>query len=193
MIKNDKKKKQSGQSFIEFILALFAFFTVAFMYVQVSVSFGVQNYLQYATFLSARAYLAGYDQKDQQKKSAQSYMKDFLLSENGNAFNSFAKAVETGNSDVPGVKIGDGPKMATLGSENARLQNWMQGVTYTFKSRLYMMPILKSKTAGMGNNITLESQSWLGREPTKEDCEAYFVHRQSQFSIKGAIIVDNGC
>lgn len=188
--KNLRRKK--GQSFIEFILAMFAFLTVTFMFVQVAISFGIQNYIQYATFMASRAYLSAYNVGSQQKKAAETYMRAFLEPNGQVAFKGFATPVENGNSEVPGVFIG-GQKLAPIGSDNARTQNWMQGVTYTFKSRLYMIPILKSKTAAQGNSVELESQSWLGREPTEEDCRAYLGQRQNKHDIKGELLVDNGC
>ncbi len=188
--KNGKRK--SGQSFVEFILTLFAFLTVTFMFVQVALSFGVGNYIQYATYLSARAYLAGYDLDSQQKKAAQTYMQEFLMPGGSDVFRNIAKAVEGGNTDMPGVFIG-GPRLVAEASDTARYKNWEQGVTYTFKSRLYMIPILKSQAAGLGNNIELESQSWLGREPTADDCQRYLMKRQQSKNIKGAMLVDNGC
>lgn len=192
MMRKLKKNKNSGQSFIEFILSMFAFLTVTFMFVQVSISFGIQNYIQYATFMASRAYLAAFNVESQQKKAAETYMRAFVEPNGQSGFKGFATPVESGGSEVPGVFVG-GQKLANIGSDNTRLQNWMQGVTYTFKSRLYMIPILKSNTAALGNNIELESQSWLGREPTEADCKAYLGQRQNKFDIKGELIVDNGC
>jgi hypothetical protein len=90
-----------------------------------------------------------------------------------------------GSGDPAGFDASNPPQY----SPGDRSSSWMQGVRYTFKSRLFLIPLGGSTAQGSNgtsaNSLTLTSESWLGREPDEDDC-------QNQLGkVKG--IYDNGC
>lgn len=179
-----KKKSSSGQGLIEFILTLFAFFTIAFMYVQISLGFGAANYFQYATFMGARAYLSGAKDADSQRGNAIAVMEKMTQPNGKERFPNIAKSSDNGN-EPKGVTIGGPAHGVAPGTAEARTKNWEQGVTYKFKMRMYMIPIVKAPTNGKGSELELESQSWLGRDPTFVECQKYMISKHGD--------TDNGC
>ncbi|MEW6058284.1 MAG: hypothetical protein AB1540_16910 [Bdellovibrionota bacterium] len=195
-IRLKRKNGQSGQSLIEMILTLFAFFTVAFMYVQVSLGLGVANYIQYATFMSARSLLSGHRTVRDQKTAAQSVIEATLKRQNSDRFASIARAV--GEGDAAGAEIStalDAGSRARLRDQSSRRTAWEQGVSYKFNIRLYMMPLLPGAKRGAANLVQLESESWLGRDPTEEECIQTLSDRKSRSGVNtdGPFYFDNGC
>ncbi|MBI2605486.1 MAG: pilus assembly protein [Deltaproteobacteria bacterium] len=168
---------------MEFALTLLFFFTIAFMFVQVSLGFGVANYIHYATFMTARAYLSSRQTEGDQHRAAQDVADRMLKQGEQARFRNIIKSATDGGG-AGNVSIG-GPRLVAAGSGEARDRNWEQGVTYAFKAKLYMMPVIRSNNPRHGNSITLESQSWLGREPSEEDCGAQMQKKSG--------LVDNGC
>jgi hypothetical protein len=61
----------------------------------------------------------------------------------------------------------------------------MEGVRYTLTCRLVLVPFAGLVGRSAANTLTLTSESWLGREPTFDDCLTFMT-------TKGWII-DNGC
>ena len=186
-----RKHSNSGQSLIELVLTLFAFFTILFLYVQVALSFGVANFFQYATFMAARAYLAGGSDPSAQKAAAQTTLSSLITVDGGPRFKGIVHPGDDGG-DPPGSFIGAGPQVR-LKDSSSRTTAWEQGVTYKFKARLNLLPILRS-TTGQPNQIELESQSWLGREVTEKECEQYMnTDGPNLRGLKGPFLYDNGC
>ncbi|MBC7691386.1 MAG: pilus assembly protein [Methylotenera sp.] len=173
----------SGQATLEFALALSFFMAIMLFYIQLSMSFAWGNYVHYATFMSARAYLAaGTDEEDQQERAKSvlvQMVKKGVGREGADRFASIAKGVE-GGSPV-GAKIGAGSQF----SPTDRNLSWLQGVRYKFRGKLFMIPFAGSAKAGKEvNYLTLTSESWLGREPTTSEC----TRDMGQMGI-----TDNGC
>lgn len=189
-----RTKSEAGQSVIELVLTLFAFLTIFFMYTQVALSFGVGNYFQYATFMAARAYQSAYLSPQDQAAAANSVLTTMIQPGKQELFGSIAKGVAgTGTADVAGGFIGPSSRVQLGQSQDARNTAWEQGVTYTFKASMYLAPLIPGISTGDDSKITLESQSWLGREPTQQECEQGMVNRQSISGIKALPIYDNGC
>ncbi len=153
------------------------------MFVQVALSFGVANYIHYATFMAARAYLSSRQTISDQHQAARDVADRMLKNGDQARFRNIIKPATDGGG-AGDVSIG-GPRLVAAGSGDARDRNWEQGVTYAFKAKLYMMPVIRSNNPRHGNSITLESQSWLGREPSEEECGAYMAKKNG--------LVDNGC
>lgn len=178
--------RESGQSLVEFALSIFLVFGLLFFFVQLSLVLSWGNYVQYATFMSARAYLSGGVSKSDQTQRA----KDVLIRmvkrgslSNADRFPMIAQGFGGDDDTVKGSSIGGGP---TFDPGNYDL-SWMQGVRYTFRSRLFVLPVGRPGAppdASKGQAV-LTSESWLGRDPTYQDCLA--TMRQ----LKGQI--DNGC
>lgn len=180
------KKNQRGQSIVELVVSLFAFFTVLFLFVQLGISFGLANYIHYATYMAARSYMAGYRDESEQTKAAQAVLDTMLNASSGGRF----KGLIEQHSDGPFIGKAQGVVTKIDGS---RQSSWEQGVRYKFKARLNMLPIIKS-TSGKGNWVDLESQTFLGREPTEADCDTYMATDGPQKKkAQNGFLYDNGC
>ncbi len=179
-------RRESGQSLVEFALSIFLVFGLLFFFIQLSLVLSWGNYVQYATFMSARAYLSGGVSKSDQIQRAKDVLTRMVkrgVVSNDDRFPMIAQGFQGNDDTVKGSSIGGGP---TFDPANYDL-SWMQGVRYTFRSRLFVLPIGRpgaTPDASKGQAV-LTSESWLGRDPTYQDCLA--TMRQ----LKGQI--DNGC
>jgi hypothetical protein len=188
-----KQLGEAGQSTIEFALTLLMLMACILFFLQLSLVMAFGNYIHYATFMAARAYLsAGPSQADQTER-AQAVIVRMLKRSEGqpgvDRFPGLAKGEGDGDGEVKGLAVKAPDQFDPVGNSS-----WMQGVRYTFKSRLFLMPIGKSSGGGSGssgskdtkkNQMTLKSESWLGREPAYDEC------KQDLEPKKG--IFDNGC
>ena len=154
---------------------------------QLTMIFSFGNYVHYATFMSARAYLsAGPDQQDQRARALNVLVKMVKRSEGTTGIDKFPSIAKgTGGGEIAGIEIGPG----SIFREGDRNSSWMQGVRYTFKSKLFLIPLAGSGRGSQRdpsvNTLTLTSESWLGREPTESDCME---------AIRGFNgLIDNGC
>lgn len=180
----------SGQSLVEFVLTLFAFFTILFMYVQLALSFGVANYIQYMTFMAARAYLSSGDDQGVQTKAANAVITQMMSGGSGANGTRFDGIIQLNGATPSGPYVGSGTGV-TFKTGDARSTAWEQGVTYGFNVRLYMLPIIRSSGK---NAITLQSESWLGREPTAQECSQYMeVDGPNMKGVQAQFLYDNGC
>lgn len=180
------KEGESGQSLIEFALSIFLVFGLLFFFIQLALALSWGNYVQYATFMSARAYLSGGTTKGDQIERATDVLRRTVkrgTASNDDRFPMIAKGINGDDDTVKGSSIGGGPG---FDPGNYDL-SWMQGVRYTFRSRLFVLPIGRPGTSpdASSGQAVFTSESWLGRDPTYQDCLA--TMRQ----LKGQI--DNGC
>lgn len=189
LLRNDK-----GQSTIEFALTMILLIAFILFYFQLSMTFAFGNFVHYATFMSARAFLAAGPTYEDQKERARSVIVRMVKRGEGQAgtdrFPSLARGV--GEGDPRGVQM-DPPAQFNIDDSDF---SWMQGVRYTFRSKLILIPFAGTGRAGKpeatgnspqkpGNSVTLTSESWLGREPDDDECRALLG--------KGGWAFDNGC
>lgn len=182
----NEKKQQQGQSTVEFALTLILFLAFILFYFQLSMIFAFGNYAHYATFMSARAMLSAGATKSDQVTRAKDVIILTLKKSAGQAgvdkFPMIAKGF--GEGEVGGLAL-DAPEQYKAGD---RTFSWMQGVRYTFKGKLFLIPFGgssgKTPTGDTMNSISLTSESWLGREPSEEECRTY---------MKNGWFFDNGC
>lgn len=175
--KNNNDEK--GQSTVEFALVLVLLMSFIFFFFQLAMVFSWGSFVQYATFMSARAYLSGSSDTGDQNRRAQEVLIKMLKKggqPNVDRLPIVAKA-DGGGDVVKGATFGPGPQYQA----NVRNFSWMQGVTYTFKSRLFMIPF-GAKISPQLNTLKLRSESWLGAETSYNDCVR---------KVQG--IIDNGC
>ena len=183
-------RKNAGQTFIEFLLTVFAYLTVAFMTVQVGLGFGVANYIHYATFMASRALLTGYPTRDLQESKAKSVLSKMLKKGDGkDRFDPIAKG--TGNGSPPGFELVGSTGRSKSGEP--RKNKWEQGVVYRFNAKLYMLPLVPGAKRGKDNGVELESESFLGREPTIDECKAQLERHKARAQSGNDWLVDNGC
>src|SRR5690242_9218 len=115
--------KQAGQTTIEFILSLTLLLAITFFFIQLCLVFGWANYIHYATFMSARAYLAAGPTPDEQAERAKQVMVEMVRGGGGRAGEDRIPALAKGegDGDPKGVRIGPGP----IYSDGVRDSSWM--------------------------------------------------------------------
>lgn len=177
-----KRGTEVGQSTVEFALTLILLMGFVLFFVQLSLTLAYGNYVHYATFMAARAYLgASADEADQEQR-ARDVLSRMLKRQGVDRFPSIAVGVG-GEGGLKGAEI----KRPARYSEGDPDYSWLQGVRYTFRSRLFVLPF---GGGGIGsesraNSVNLSSESWLGREETWEECD-------QEMKTKGGYY-DNGC
>jgi hypothetical protein len=216
-----KREEDSGQAMIEFLIVSSMILTMIFLFVQLSWGIAYGHYVHYATYMASRAYLSSGTTKEDQYQAAVSVQRSSLKTRDGKDLIPFvAKARTGGDRDVQGTEPVPGAALGmhseAMGKEHSRKYSWAEGVQYNFSLRLFMLP-LSSLIAegGKGKNIQpgtatdptkavewkgsipLASDSFLGREPTTQECFTEMTRLSSGIGINrrdGAdFIEDNGC
>lgn len=179
---------KSGQSTIEFVLTFILVIAFILFFFQLSMIFAFGNYVHYATFMSARAYMAAGGTEEDQRSRAKDVIVRMLKKSLGQSgvdkFPHIARGV--GGGDPGGLNM-NRPGQFNKGDPDF---SWMEGVRYTFQGKLFLIPlgglnrVDSSPVPGQGpaNTVTLTSESWLGREPAEDECRD---------TMKG--FFDNGC
>ncbi|MFZ9596498.1 MAG: TadE/TadG family type IV pilus assembly protein [Bdellovibrionia bacterium] len=167
---------QRGQALIEFALSMLLFMSFFLFYFQLAMTFAFGSFAQYATFMSARAYLSAGPSVEDQETRARDVIVRMLKKSIGasgvDRFPSIARGVE--GEDPPGYQ---------LMRPNPSLV-WMTGVRYKFRSKVFVLPLAGSGSSkGAVNSVTLTSESFLGRDPTAQECQRFM----------GGRAFDNGC
>ena len=127
-------RNRSGQSTIEFALALSFVLAFSMFFVHMAWLSGFGSYVQYATFMAARAYLAAGPDIDDQRKRARGVLVRMLKESEANVNADrwgFARAVNRGSdancsADTPGACIGEGPVF----QKGKPGFSWQEGVRY---------------------------------------------------------------
>ncbi len=189
-----KKKNEKGQVLIEFLIVFMILLTFIFAVVQVCWGLAFGHYTQYATFMAARAYMAGGTTRQDQTKAAESVLNSMLKTTAGGDLIPFlARArkgderdISSGAETVEGAFIGTHPNAE--GTMNRRGYAWAEGVQYNFEVPLYLIPLASIVKEGEGEAIEIgsgsegvksvtwkgaipfTSDSWLGREESNSEC-----------------------
>ncbi len=171
---------EAGQAMLEFALVMMLILSFSFFFIQICLIMAWGNFVHYATFMSARAYMAGGGDKDGQQERARVVLERMLKRNGQDRLPNVARGV--GGSTLTGAEIGEGP-----GFEDSRSSSWPEGVRYTFRSRLFTIPpgLPGGRLTEEENSVTFTSESFLLREPTYEECVTEMVERDG--------LVDNGC
>lgn len=181
------KANEKGQSTVEFALTLILLMTFVLFNFQFTLMSAYGNFVHYATFMAARAYLSSGPSNNDQRERAAAVLTRMLKKSEGSTADrwpSIAQAVGTDfNTEVRGGAIGEGPRFDRSDSS----LSWMEGVRYTFRSRLFLIPMGGSSAEDNVNSLTLTSESWLGRDVSYGECIEDLDKR-----VK-AVVIDNGC
>lgn len=169
-----KKRKQSGQSLVEFIVVSLSFFTFLFILLKVSLMVAVGHFVHYATFMAARSYGAAHRTKQEQIQMGKQVLASYLGAD-GNRFRSFIRA-----EDGAG-QVGPGPQYKEAQADT----HWQQGAWFTFSSNIFLKPLVRGVRP---QNLGFVSESWTNREPTYEECETYMTQGRDT-----PWLFDNGC
>ncbi len=182
-----KVSEHDGQSTIEFALTLILLFTFSMFFLKLAMFFGVANYVHYATFMSARAYLsAGEDRQGDQVRRARDVIVTTLkksVGQSGTDRWPLVLKAEGGGGEILGFNADPPSQYSDVDSNSS----WMQGVRYTFKGNFFLAPLGVRGERGntQVNSMSLTSESWLGREPNYNECAREMGRHHGLF--------DNGC
>jgi len=177
----DIRRDRRGQSTLEFALVMLMTLSFTLFFIQLCLVLAWGNYVQYATFMSARAFVAGGGDETGQMERAKLVLGRMVKRGGRDRFPNIAKGVG-GGGGIQGAEIGQGP-----GYSPSRASSWPEGVRYTFRSRLFSIPpgLPGKKLEEDANSVTFTSESFLLREPTYDECVRNII-TQGGF-------VDNGC
>jgi hypothetical protein len=173
---------EEGQAVIEFCLTIIMLFAFVLFFIQLTLMMAFGNYAHYATFMAARAYLSsGPDDQDQADRARQVIVQMLKKSQAAAGVDKWAFIAKgVGGGDPGGFQLD-----ASQTDDSNPDFSWLHGVRYKFKSRLMMIP-LAGRPDGSANSVTLQSESWLGKEPSYSKCQADLQSHSSG-------IFDNGC
>jgi hypothetical protein len=178
-----RRMDRSGQSTLEFALVMLMTLSFTLFFIQLCLVLAWGNYVQYATFMSARAFVAGGGDETGQMERAKAVLNRMVKRNGRDRFPNIAKGVGGGaGAGIQGAEIGE-----ANGYSPTRASSWPEGVRYTFRSRLFSIPpgLPGKKLEEDANSVTFTSESFLLREPTYDECVRNII-AQGGF-------VDNGC
>ncbi|MGZ3692762.1 MAG: TadE/TadG family type IV pilus assembly protein [Bdellovibrionota bacterium] len=217
-----RKKDEAGQAIVEFLVVCAVIFTMIFLFVQIAWGIAYGHFAHYATFMAARAYLsAGIVRQDQEKRAGQVLGAMLKTTSGGkDILPMVAKARGGGDRDAKGAEPVIGAMVGThpeaLARPHNRAYSWAEGVQYNYDLNLFLLPIAgfmkndgegKTISGGTPENptkgvewkgrIPMASDSFLGREPSTDEC----FQEMTNFPTRGGIaredgnsfIEDNGC
>ncbi len=182
-----KESHRAGQALMEFVLGLMVVISFFAFFIKMSATFAIGNYIHYATFMSARAYMSSAKTKGDQQSNAEKVLKSMV----GGRWKAIIKPDSNAAGSVPGGFVGTGPIAEDSG---LALDNWNQGVTYSYASKLSVYPWNKE---GQGIDLKLTSESWMPREESEDECNQTKSKVAAQIGSTGlsnvAVEWDNGC
>lgn len=209
-----KLNDQSGALAVDFIFA----FTLIFGFTLVLFSFALTltavEMTQYLTFSSARAYFAAHQDPGKQSEQAEKKY-DALLGTEGYSFLNKNSWFEIGNRYIGNLEgHPEGEMKGYLPSGGN--PNRFEGVVVSFIARILSMssPFFGSTEPsgdGTGSSFATRIASYLGREPTTQECKEFVENRWKyirQLNVSGGGasystgtndnayvkgMVDNGC
>ena len=183
---------EAGQSTLEFVLTMILFVGFLLFFMKLSFFMAYGNLVQYATFLAARSYQAsGPDENDQRDRAKLTLVRLLKKSEGETGTERFqAIAQGSGGGDPIGAQVGPDALFDPADDANS----WLQGVRYTFRSRLFVNllgdkpspPQPGQPGAQSPGVVSFISESWLGREVTESECR-----QEGEEVLRGEL--DNGC
>jgi hypothetical protein len=220
-LRRRKKIDERGQVIVEFLIVSTMILTLIFMFVQIAWGIAYGHYAQYATYMASRAYLAATFTQAEQAERAGKVLKDMLKNGGGQDRMPFiAKARGGDERDAQGAEPVDGAMVGThpeaVGKDMSRIYSWAEGVQYNFGVNVFLLPLSSAiKNEGMGETIKggsgdqetkgvqwkgaipFTSDSFLGREPTVDECYRWISRLSRSTGISrgdGAdFLEDNGC
>lgn len=181
-----KLQKQKGQSTIEFVFVLFAFIFFLSLSYNAVVSFAVYQYFSYANFMAARAMQASRLKNSDQEAASLAVMDKYI------------KDIKVGNQDL----------LFSFSSKRplARIKGWLvpRALSADFEHPFVLIFEVPLLTLPLGEEIrqefgtiTLKTSVVLGREPSAEECRAFFDQFFSRMGggapHRPEDMEDNGC
>ncbi|MCO5143537.1 MAG: pilus assembly protein [Oligoflexia bacterium] len=216
-----KKKSESGQAIIEFLIVSTLIITLMFVFIQVAWAIAFGHYAHYATYMASRSMLSGGVSRTDQTDAAEEVLRATLNNASGNDLIKFLARSRGGDErdasgpePITGTTVGTHPYAA--GKENSRLYSWAEGVQYNFGVKMFLIPLAsfiakegegESIQAGTATEpakpiewkgyLQFTSDAFLGRESTVDECQREMTRISSSIGINrgdgNEFIQDNGC
>jgi len=186
-------KSRRGQSVVEFVFVVIIFLNLLVVTFNAVMGFAVQQYISYATFMAARAYQASQATPELQADFAKATLDSYLYfggsSEGTFRFPGYNKVLARNITIAfPGTGGNLPPYGQTQPKEGTKIE-------VNFKVPLFQMP-LPGLTAEL-MWVPLKATSYLGREPTREECKIFFQNFYNYYKRGGgdlsAGMYDNNC
>lgn len=156
-----KKKwtNKRGQGVVEFAFVSFIFLNLFFLTLNGILAFSVHQYISYATFMAARTYQASDVTAERQSRKARAVLDEYFKIPGIKKELARIRDIQVPSSTNP-PPYGYGPPSPG------------QQIKVVFEVPLFQFPLgAASKSFGW---IELESISYLGREPSIQECNTFF-------------------
>jgi hypothetical protein len=178
------RHRRKGQSLIEFIFVFILFLNLLLLTFNAVLAFAVQQYISYAVFMAARAFQAASvtpaDQATAAKMAFGKLVNDFghsLANPKVLSFTTFNRpALATEIELVVPVD----PASIRYGTGMPNDDHYIRA---TFKVPLVMMPLGQMSQSFF--EIDLQAVSYLGREPTRQECFDFFKVFWDLYKVPG--------
>jgi len=174
-----KIKSKKGQSVVEFVSVIMIVFFFLLFFLSLSFTLVLSQYMDYATFMAARTYKASHSSPENQREKARRVFNSYVQWLNNNALLKSISELEFIAAD-PGGR-----------------SHQSEGVRVTYEVNLFYLPPLFAKDR-LSSTLTLTSESFLGRDPTFQECKGFFrdFTRRIGFTLNSSDLdkmEDNGC
>ena len=181
LVRARRPMNNSGQAAVEFMLIVVVFFFFLFLLLSLSILMVISEYVEFATFMAARTYKAGFSREEVQRENA------------AIVFNKYFENIQ-GIARKPKIEF----RRADGNDENTA------GVAVSYEIDVFYMPPLfgEGGTAPV-SKLPLVSEAYLGRDPSFDEvCNAqaggYFINFLNQLGVQNSDQVadqmdDNGC
>jgi hypothetical protein len=168
------KKSQRGQAAIEFIAISIVLFFFLFFFLSVSILFVVSDYIEYATFMAARTYKSGASRQPIQQRNAEIVFKSYF-------------------DKIQGIARRPNLDFIRTEPDNVRTE----GLLASYDIDLFYLPPIFAGSTTTPSRIRLNSEAHLGRDPSHEECRAFFTKFGERVGVADANFIemmeDNGC
>lgn len=168
-------RNQRGIITVDFIFAMVLVLGLCGLMFAMTFTLSIASLTQYVTFAAARNYFPAHINKDQQEKRAQLKFKELLNHA------TFKPLFKNGWYEVDAdPNVGDQTKIITGFEAATQGVNQFWGVGTTFIARVldFNIPFFGSSNPdGDGAGFTSYIGSYLGREPTTEECKEFIAAR----------------
>ena len=185
-----ERESESGQSTLEFALTLTLLISFILFFLQLTLLMGISNYIQYATFMAARAYLSSGPTQADQSNRAHSVI-NMMVKKGANSpgqdrFPTVIKGANGTDDTSVGLSIDPDPF-----NKSDYSFSWIQGIRYEFQGRVFILPFGTSfSPKSQQNTLSFTSETFLGREPSYSECQQQMPTAPTS-GQQG--IFDNGC
>lgn len=169
LLLTNKLKEKKGQSAVEFVVVSMIVFFFLLFFLSLAFTLILSQYMDYATFMAARTYKAAHSSPENQREKARS------------VFNAYVQPVRA-NALIKSVS-----ELQFLKADPGGRDHQSEGVRVSYEVNLFYLPPLFAKDQ-ISSTLTLTSESFLGRDPTIQECKGFF----SQFANRVGINLRSG-